>query len=91
MGLVASGQISKQIAADLGISEITIKLHRAQAMQRCGPNLLPTWSEWLRNLGFQPQGFSKPIPTYNRKSFLHNDIVSHANGAFSNDAVGNGR
>jgi FixJ family two-component response regulator len=34
MGLVVTGMLNKQIAADLGTSEITIKLHRHQVMQK---------------------------------------------------------
>jgi FixJ family two-component response regulator len=32
--LVASGSLNKQIAADLGTSELTIKTHRASVMQK---------------------------------------------------------
>jgi FixJ family two-component response regulator len=34
MGLVVSGMLNKQIASELGISEITIKVHRAQVMHK---------------------------------------------------------
>ena len=34
MGLVAQGLLNKQIAAELGITEKTIKVHRAQVMQK---------------------------------------------------------
>jgi FixJ family two-component response regulator len=34
MGLVVVGLLNKQIAAELGISEVTIKQHRAQVMQK---------------------------------------------------------
>lgn len=34
MGLVVSGLLNKQIAAELGTSEITIKVHRAQVMHK---------------------------------------------------------
>jgi FixJ family two-component response regulator len=34
MQLVVSGRLNKQIAADLGTSEITIKLHRGQVMHK---------------------------------------------------------
>ena len=34
MGLVVSGLLNKQIASELGISEITIKVHRAQVMHK---------------------------------------------------------
>jgi FixJ family two-component response regulator len=34
MALVISGMLNKQIASELGTSEITVKIHRAQVMQK---------------------------------------------------------
>lgn len=34
MTLVASGRLNKQIAADLGLSEVTVKVHRGQVMRK---------------------------------------------------------
>jgi len=34
MGWVVAGLLNKQIAGDLGISEVTVKLHRGQVMQK---------------------------------------------------------
>ncbi len=34
LGLVVSGKVTKQIAAGLGISEITVKVHRGQVMRK---------------------------------------------------------
>jgi FixJ family two-component response regulator len=34
MGLVVSGMLNKQIASDLGTSEITVKIHRGRAMRK---------------------------------------------------------
>jgi FixJ family two-component response regulator len=34
MRLVVSGMLNKQIASDLGISEITVKIHRSHVMQK---------------------------------------------------------
>ena len=31
---VAAGELNKQIAADLGLSEVTVKVHRAKAMRK---------------------------------------------------------
>jgi FixJ family two-component response regulator len=38
MDLVASGLLNKQVGAELGISEITVKAHRGQAMQKMKAN-----------------------------------------------------
>jgi FixJ family two-component response regulator len=34
MGLVVSGMLNKQIASELGISEVTVKIHRGQVMHK---------------------------------------------------------
>jgi FixJ family two-component response regulator len=34
MGLAARGLLNKQIAAEMGISEVTVKIHRGQAMRK---------------------------------------------------------
>jgi FixJ family two-component response regulator len=34
--MVVQGRLNKQIAADLGIAEKTIKVHRARMMQKLG-------------------------------------------------------
>ena len=41
MALVVSGLLNKQIAGELGISEITVKAHRGQVMRKMGANSLP--------------------------------------------------
>ena len=34
LGLVVAGRLNKQIAGDLGVSEMTVKMHRRQVMQK---------------------------------------------------------
>ena len=40
MGLVTSGLMNKQIAAKMGVSEITVKVHRANVMHKMGAKSL---------------------------------------------------
>jgi FixJ family two-component response regulator len=40
MQLVTGGKMNKQVAGDLGISEITVKIHRGAAMRKMGARTL---------------------------------------------------
>jgi FixJ family two-component response regulator len=40
MLLVTAGKMNKQVAGDLGISEITVKIHRGAAMRKMGARTL---------------------------------------------------
>src|SRR3546814_3358605 len=40
MRLVTAGKMNKQVAADLGISEVTVKIHRAAVMRKMGASSL---------------------------------------------------
>jgi FixJ family two-component response regulator len=41
MALVVTGRLNKQIAADIGISEITVKVHRSHVMRKMKASSLP--------------------------------------------------
>lgn len=41
MKMVVSGQINKKISGQLGISEVTVKIHRGNVMEKMGANYLP--------------------------------------------------
>src|ERR1700733_5083388 len=41
MTMVITGRLNKQVAGDLGVSEITIKVHRAQVMRKMQASSLP--------------------------------------------------
>ncbi len=47
MMLVTAGKMNKQVAGDLELSEITVKIHRGSACARSGRARSPTSSGWL--------------------------------------------
>jgi FixJ family two-component response regulator len=51
MGLVAAGLMNKQIAGDLGVSEITIKVHRGNVMRKMGAKTLAELVRMADTLG----------------------------------------
>jgi FixJ family two-component response regulator len=50
MAFVVSGRLNKQIAADLGVSEITVKVHRGQVMRKMQASSLPELSRMADRL-----------------------------------------
>jgi len=51
MALVVSGLLNKQVGAELGISEITVKAHRGQVMRKMNANSLPDLVRMAAKLG----------------------------------------
>ena len=50
--LVVSGLLNKQIAAEIGTSETTVKVHRSQLMRKMGADSLPELVRMAEKLGF---------------------------------------
>jgi FixJ family two-component response regulator len=58
MAFVATGWINKQIAANLGVSEITVKVHRGQVMRKMRASSLPDLARMADQLQLTP---AKPL------------------------------
>ena len=56
MALVVSGLLNKQVGGELGISEITVKAHRGQVMQKMKANSLPDLVKMAVELGIAHKG-----------------------------------
>jgi FixJ family two-component response regulator len=54
MALVVVGLLNKQVAAELGISEITVKAHRGQVMRKMKARSLPDLVAMAERLGVRP-------------------------------------
>jgi FixJ family two-component response regulator len=51
MALVVSGLLNKQVGAEVGISEITVKAHRGQVMRKMKADSLPALVTMAARLG----------------------------------------
>jgi FixJ family two-component response regulator len=58
--LVVSGLLNKQIAAKIGASETTVKVHRGQFMRKMGADSLPELVRMAEKLGI-PAASRKPL------------------------------
>lgn len=54
MALVASGLMNKQVAGKMGLSEITVKVHRGRIMQKMGARSLADLVRMAEALGVRP-------------------------------------
>jgi FixJ family two-component response regulator len=55
MAFVLSGLLNKQIASEMNLSEITVKVHRAQAMRKMNARSMPDLVRKAESLGIKPQ------------------------------------
>jgi FixJ family two-component response regulator len=60
MKYVTDGLMNKQVAHQLGITEITVKIHRGNAMRKMGARSLPDLVRMAADLGLQRAGH---VPT----------------------------
>ena len=51
MALVVTGRLNKQIAFDIGVSEVTVKVHRGQVMRKMRASSLPDLARMADKLG----------------------------------------
>jgi FixJ family two-component response regulator len=54
MALVTAGRLNKQVAGDLELSEITVKIHRGSAMRKMGARTLPDLVRMAEALQIKP-------------------------------------
>ena len=55
MGLVCAGLMNRHSAAKLGVSEITLKVHRHNVMKKLGAKTLPDLVRMAQALGISVQ------------------------------------
>ena len=54
MGLVLSGLVNKQIASEMNLSEITVKVHRGHVMRKMNARSMPDLVRKAQSLGVEP-------------------------------------
>jgi FixJ family two-component response regulator len=54
MGFVLTGLLNKQIASEMNLSEITVKVHRGRVMRKMNARSMPELVRMAESLGIQP-------------------------------------
>jgi FixJ family two-component response regulator len=60
MSLVTAGLMNKQVAAEIGLSEITVKIHRGHLMRKMGVRTLADLVRAAEALGVHQTNTSTP-------------------------------
>jgi len=60
MALVTAGLMNKQAAAELGLSEITVKIHRGHAMKKMNAKSLADLVRMAESLGLSQAKVRRP-------------------------------
>ena len=74
MALVTKGWLNKQIAAEVGLSEITVKVHRGQMMRKMCASSLPDLARMADTLNSAPASAFRPSPEG------HSEPITHRSG-----------
>jgi len=72
MGLVCAGRLNKQVAAEIGITEATAKVHRHNVMKKLGARTLPDLVRMADRLDRGPRFLMEPTA---RTKLLELEIV----------------
>ena len=57
--MVIAGLLNKQIAAEIKLSEVTVKVHRARRMKKLGAKSVADLTKMVNVLGVAPRGIER--------------------------------
>ena len=59
MSLVITGMLNKQIAGEMKLSEVTVKVHRHNLLKKLGAKSIPELIRMAKVLGVAPRGIER--------------------------------